>query len=155
VRCRFDVLRLRVTVQALGRAELIGSAARRNQVSPCKVTGESQPNPSTPGRFARVSLFFPCRGDAIRRPARASARRVCTESGASNFHHLKAKISPRRHGGTEKSQDWKLTVRKRYRGGRWFCQDVRIPISALYNFVIDSVSKSALQWITFVFFYEI
>jgi len=26
----------------------------------------------------------------------------------------------------------KLTVRKRYRGARWFCQDGRIPIDASY-----------------------
>src|SRR5438309_12011130 len=43
-----------------------------------------------------------------------------------------------------------LNARKRYRSARWFCQDGRIPIFVLYNFAIDSVSKSALQWITFV-----
>jgi hypothetical protein len=30
---------------------------------------------------------FPCRGDAIRRPARASARRVCAETDSSKSYH--------------------------------------------------------------------
>jgi hypothetical protein len=106
------------------------------------------------------------------------ARRVCTDTGPS-------KTSPRRRRDAEKSAhrntaggastpifrkggaNWgprrlstrvctaEATVRKRYRGVRWFCQDGRIPIITSYYFVIDSVSQSALQWVAFVCFYEI
>jgi hypothetical protein len=38
------------------------------------------------------------------------------------------------------------SVRKRYIGPRWFCQDGRIPREQLAKFAIDSLRESALQW---------
>jgi len=49
------------------------------EFSPCKATSKSQGTLRHPGVSPGCLLFFPCRGDAIRRPARASARRDCTE----------------------------------------------------------------------------